>query len=134
MSGGAFLENKIHTSDPGDTDIGRKLNHNRLDIFTPNTVETELDWMDEGRCRTSTQPGMWFPEQPYDEVQQRQVRVAKAICQSCPVMEECLAYAHKHNIKFGVWGGTTEGERRVLRQKRVEQRRVLEQEWGGSAA
>ena len=41
---------------------------------------------------------------------------AKAICASCLVRAECLAYALEHGIREGVWGGTSEGERRALRR------------------
>ena len=39
---------------------------------------------------------------------------AKAICATCPVIVECKDWAIKHG-EAGVWGGTTERERRGLR-------------------
>lgn len=41
---------------------------------------------------------------------------AKAVCKECPYMIRCLEYAVKNN-EIGIWGGTTEGERRSIRQK-----------------
>lgn len=43
-------------------------------------------------------------------------RAAKAICSTCKVREECLAWAICHE-KFGVWGGTSEAQRRNLRRE-----------------
>jgi len=39
---------------------------------------------------------------------------AKAVCRECPVRWECLAYALRHRVEHGVWGGLSERERRKL--------------------
>ena len=39
---------------------------------------------------------------------------AKAICFYCPFRAECLAYSLSHDVQ-GVWGGTTETDRRAIR-------------------
>jgi len=39
---------------------------------------------------------------------------AKTICGACPVQPECLDFALKTRQEFGIWGGTTEDERRML--------------------
>lgn len=38
----------------------------------------------------------------------------KRICRNCPVKLECLAEALDKRIEFGVWGGKTERERRII--------------------
>jgi WhiB family transcriptional regulator, redox-sensing transcriptional regulator len=44
---------------------------------------------------------------------------AKAICAECPVRQACLEHALAHREREGVWGGTTERERRrIVRQRR----------------
>ena len=44
---------------------------------------------------------------------------AKAICTECPVRQACLEHALAHREREGVWGGTTERERRrIVRQRR----------------
>ena len=45
-------------------------------------------------------------------------RHAKAVCAGCEVRAECLDYALETGQKFGVWGGTSERERRALRRLR----------------
>jgi WhiB family redox-sensing transcriptional regulator len=42
---------------------------------------------------------------------------AKAICKDCPVKLECLQHA-LDNDEAGIWGGTTEKERRSLLRRR----------------
>lgn len=48
------------------------------------------------------------------------VKIARAICESCSVRQECLDYALKNRIPFGIWGAKTERER--LRMLRAERR------------
>ncbi len=50
---------------------------------------------------------------------------AKAICAECPVSTECLEYAFETNQVSGIWGGTTEDERRSLRRKWLTERRRM---------
>jgi len=41
-------------------------------------------------------------------------RVAKRICEACPVRVPCLQYALDNHERFGIWGGATERERRRM--------------------
>lgn len=45
------------------------------------------------------------------------VRPAKALCESCPVRDRCRALADTASAGFGIWGGTSERERRSLRRR-----------------
>jgi WhiB family redox-sensing transcriptional regulator len=42
---------------------------------------------------------LWFAESPAD------VEFAKALCQSCPIRQACLAGALERSEPWGVWGG-----------------------------
>ena len=46
-------------------------------------------------------------------------RDAKAICASCAVAPECLEYALKIREAHGIWGGTTELERRAISERQA---------------
>lgn len=43
------------------------------------------------------------------------VKPAKALCGACVVREQCLDYALDNPDLQGVWGGTSEQERRAMR-------------------
>jgi len=43
-----------------------------------------------------------------------EINQAREMCISCPLMAKCLDYA-TFAEEYGVWGGTTAGERKVLR-------------------
>ncbi len=69
------------------------------------TVAT--DWMTAARCR-DRDPEQFFVRGA------SQSRRAIRMCERCPVREECLDYAISNEIEFGIWGGTTERQRRRL--------------------
>ena len=45
---------------------------------------------------------------------------ARLLCSGCPVRFECLAEALDNRIEWGVWGGMTERERRLLLRQRPD--------------
>lgn len=42
---------------------------------------------------------------------------AKAVCETCLVRAECLQYALANEEMFGIWGGTSERQRRIMRRE-----------------
>jgi WhiB family transcriptional regulator, redox-sensing transcriptional regulator len=85
------------------------------------------NWRDEAACR-DTDPDLFFPVGPTGPAL-RQVDEAKRICRSCPVQARCLTWALDHRVTDGVWGGTTEDERRAIR--RLPRRMTISQEDDG---
>jgi WhiB family redox-sensing transcriptional regulator len=74
----------------------------------------ETEWMAKGKCR-EIPPGAFFPSDGVG------VDTARKICADCPVKAPCLEYALFHRIDHGVWGGSSERERRrILRQRRMD--------------
>jgi len=69
------------------------------------------DWKREAIC-VGLDPDIFFPE-PGASLQ-----LAQAICARCPVQADCLEYAMKHHIHWGIWGGVSERGRRTLRRRR----------------
>lgn len=70
------------------------------------------DWRHGARCRDED-PDTLF-------VQGAQQRDVREVCRSCPVRTECLAHALDNRIRWGVWGGMTERERRALLKRRPD--------------
>lgn len=70
-------------------------------------------WQSQGACRT--RPDLnWFPERGQNIGEQRDV------CASCLVRIDCLAEALDlgAHADFGIWGGTSERQRRDMRRRR----------------
>ena len=72
------------------------------------------NWRVAARCRTENSEDLF--------VTGASQREAREFCFSCPVRTECLAHALDQQIEFGVWGGTTERERRALLRRRPDVR------------
>ncbi|HMK99366.1 MAG TPA: WhiB family transcriptional regulator [Acidimicrobiales bacterium] len=70
-------------------------------------------WREHAKCRWTSVD--FFPVGAGGPAM-RQLDAAKTVCRRCPVAEECLAYALATNQQFGVWGATSEQERRRLRR------------------
>ena len=69
------------------------------------------DWTMRAKCR-----GMEDALFPDASDQKR----ARLLCSGCPVRFECLAEALDNRIEWGVWGGMTERERRLLLRQRTD--------------
>jgi WhiB family transcriptional regulator, redox-sensing transcriptional regulator len=88
-------------------------------VTTGRKVRIDSSWRDDAHCR-SADVELFFPsaESGIEEIQ-----AAKGLCQSCHVRNRCLEYALVTNQEDGIWGGTTEGERRRLRRVWLAERR-----------
>jgi WhiB family transcriptional regulator, redox-sensing transcriptional regulator len=90
--------------------------------YGPVNLATELvaDWRARAAC--SGYPNtLFFPTS--DGADDANVERAKAVCAVCPVVEDCLEYALETNQRAGIWGGTSEQERKSLRRKWLAERR-----------
>ena len=79
------------------------------------------DWRDYSACR-DTDPDLFFPVGTTGPAIE-QIETAKAVCRSCDVRRACLEYALVTNQDSGIWGGTSEEERRALRRQYVARQR-----------
>lgn len=77
--------------------------------------QVDLLWQHRAACRGPNQAIFFPPSQLERRSDKRQrERRAKEICHSCPVELECRNYAIEIREQHGIWGGLTEGERRLL--------------------
>ena len=79
-----------------------------IDGFEPDPEE--VHWSDFADCQY-TDPEAFYPEKGGS------TREAKKVCRGCPVRTECLEYALDNDEKFGIWGGMSERERRLLKRR-----------------
>lgn len=86
----------------------------RLDV---GRVLEQEPWIEDGAC-VGESPDLFFPH----GAGQVDYAPAKAICATCPVRLQCLAYALRLHMDDGIWGGTSPKERRQIRRKRAHQR------------
>jgi len=76
-----------------------------------------MDWRHLAACRDED-PELFFPIGTTGPAL-LQVEEAKAVCRGCAVIDDCLSWALESGQETGVWGGTSEDERRVLARRGV---------------
>lgn len=86
-------------------------------------ANADYTWRRDAICR-DTDPDLFFPvgTTGYALVQ---IDCAKEVCGECPVKVDCLDYALETNQDSGIWGGTSEEERRTLRRRIAGRERIL---------
>lgn len=67
-------------------------------------------WQEQAACY-GIDPEVFFP--PAEE----EAALALTYCAACSIREMCLAWALKNRERYGVWGGTTEQQRRRLQRQ-----------------
>ena len=73
----------------------------------------DTSWMAKGNCATHP-PSTFFPSDGVG------VEVARRVCIDCPVQAPCLEHALRNRIDHGVWGGSSERQRRrILKERRT---------------
>lgn len=82
----------------------------------------DYTWRKEALCR-DTDPELFFPVGSTGQALQ-QITAAKSVCGECTVKTECLEFAIETNQDCGIWGGTSEEERRDIRRKMAAARRA----------
>ena len=80
-----------------------------------------MDWIHRARCKDED-PELFFPVGTTGPAIE-QIEQAKAVCRECPSQAPCLEFALITNQDSGVWGGTSEEERRKLRKSWLSRQR-----------
>lgn len=86
-------------------------------------------WQDLANC-IGIDPDLFFPERGGS------TKEAKKVCSECVVREECAEYALLNGERYGIWGATSERERRRLRRKlglRAQSTEMLDSDDSGVA-
>jgi WhiB family redox-sensing transcriptional regulator len=91
-----------------------------LTLSRPLTLVND-DWRAAAACQ-DTDPDLFFPVGTTGPAIE-QIQAAKTVCDACPSKDPCLQFALTTNQDSGVWGGTSEEERRKLRRAWVAQQR-----------
>jgi len=85
-----------------------------------STILPHIDWRHQAACRAPGMSNIFYPppelEKKHDKVERE--KQAKAVCNMCPVINECLDHALQYEEMLGIWGGKTEAELRALHNSR----------------
>gem|GEM_PF-237865 len=92
----------------------------------------DYTWRRSALCR-DTDPELFFPIGTTGQAL-LQISRAKEVCCECPVKFECLDFAMETNQDTGIWGGTSEEERRQMRRDLAARARAARIAAGHNAA
>ena len=88
----------------------------------PNNIN-DYAWQDKGACLNTNVEVFFHDFNERGDNRDERIANAKKICATCPVINECLEHALNVPEHYGVWGGKSEDERRLIRRRRNRQGR-----------
>lgn len=74
----------------------------------------DLRWQEQAQCSGSDTETFYHDTW---EKRREELVLLKKMCSHCPVAAECLDYALQTNEAYGIWGGLTPAERRLVRRR-----------------
>jgi WhiB family redox-sensing transcriptional regulator len=80
-----------------------------------NTTDN-YSWREKASCK-GIDPNVFVPNENNGLTGRTTYATARDFCKRCIVVEECLMFALKENMEFGMFGGTTPRERRTLKKQ-----------------
>ncbi len=95
-----------------------------------------LAWQRHAACKGLSLELFFGPPESerYDQAaKERREARAKAICATCPVETQCLAYALGQPEKYGIYGGLNEEERAAERRRRTRRDTAAARRQGAAA-
>ena len=93
---------------------GSRGNYDYMKLLSEfSLVLKNFEWMEDAACRGEPIDS-FFPESGFNG----KVRDAVTMCKGCSVRPECLEFALANEIDYGIWGGATAPQRKIMRQMR----------------
>lgn len=77
----------------------------------PRPVATLWEWQESAACRSADSARFFSPTGERGFARSERERLARELCDVCPVREECARFALAIGEEHGIWGGTTSQER-----------------------
>lgn len=94
----------------------------------PVVVAEEWEWQLDGACRGADSNLFFHTDNERGMARATREQRAKAICRTCPVLDQCREHALAVQEPYGIWGGLGEIERReMFRQQRRAPREAVGQ-------
>ena len=82
---------------------------------TQQSVRALESWQDKSACRGMGSETFYTAEFARGPLKRNHEAMAKAVCATCPVAHQCLAWALEFAEPYGIWGGLTPEERDARR-------------------
>jgi WhiB family transcriptional regulator, redox-sensing transcriptional regulator len=89
----------------------------------PRPLNSDWEWQQDAACRAYPTEMFFHPDGERGPRRKKRIADAKAICASCPVLNQCREQALALHEPYGIWGGLSEEERTDLIAQRERQKR-----------
>lgn len=100
-------------SDDLSAQSAQRLMSGIFDLGYGTSALSDRAWMEDALC-AQTDPDIFYPEKGGSTAP------ATSVCNNCAVRAECLEYAVTNDIRHGIWGGTSDNDRkRIARERRM---------------
>jgi WhiB family transcriptional regulator, redox-sensing transcriptional regulator len=90
------------------------------------TITEAFTWQNAAACQSGPLGLFFGPEGEQQHEKPAREAEAKKVCARCPVRAACLDDALVNGLRFGVFGGTGEDERRAIRDNLRRRMRAAE--------
>ena len=80
----------------------------------PEPLISNYKWQADAACRGMDSSAFFHPAKERNSQRRLRIAAAKAICNSCPAINDCLDHALRVREPYGIWGGRSEDERAHL--------------------
>lgn len=91
----------------------------------PRPIASLWEWQHSGACRDLPTEVFFNPDGIRGPNRNKHENAAKAVCASCPVIEQCRDHALTAQEPYGIWGGLTEDERLVILTNKLASKDLL---------
>lgn len=96
-----------------DARLAQELMLGIFDLGYGKSARSDRSWMEDALC-AQTDPDIFYPEKGGSTTP------ATSVCNNCTVRAECLEYAVANDIRHGIWGGTSDNDRkRMARERKI---------------
>ncbi|MGZ4594556.1 MAG: WhiB family transcriptional regulator [Actinomycetes bacterium] len=96
---------------PGPQDVASAVAEEQGYLYRGEGRELQREWWAAAACQEA-EPELFFPISPKDTWSRD---LALEFCRSCAVRDACLGVALADPALVGIWGGTDENDRQLLR-------------------
>ena len=84
----------------------------------PMPIQENYEWQYDAACRARDPEEFFSPDAERGPRRRNREAAAKALCATCPVIQECREHALAVREPYGVWGGLTINEREAIIRER----------------
>jgi WhiB family redox-sensing transcriptional regulator len=89
----------------------------------PRPLVSDWEWQENAACRELPTEMFFHPDGERGPRRKARVESAKAVCATCPVLNQCREQALALHEPYGIWGGLSEEERVEIINRRERQKR-----------